>query len=99
MDNPLKTFLDKAGYTTNPEVGDIRMYLAGLVQVALTLVGIILFVLIFYSGFMWLTAGGNEEQIKKARSRMIGALIGFIIVVVSLGITRLIVSWISAAAQ
>jgi len=98
--NELNKFLDRAGYTVAPAGGgDIRVYLAGLVQVSLTLVGIILFILIFYSGFMWLTAGGNEEQIKKARSRLTGALIGFIIVVVSLAVTRMIVSLIGIAAQ
>jgi len=87
--NPLKTFLGEAGYQTfEPGQGDVRLLIAGLIQNALMLVGIIFFVVILYGGYMWLTAGGNEEQVKKARTFISRAIIGLLITLTALIITR-----------
>lgn len=48
----------------------------GSINIVLTLVGLIFLIMIIYSGFQWMTSGGNEELIKKARGRLINASIG-----------------------
>ncbi len=48
--------------------------------------GIFLF-LMAYAGVMWMTAGGNEEQVAKAKKIIKGAVVGFIIVLISYTIT------------
>ena len=40
---------------------DIRLIIARIIRVALSLVGIILVVLMIYAGYLWMTAGGNDE--------------------------------------
>ena len=47
---------------------DIRQIIANIIRVALGLVGLVLTVLIMYGGFLWMTAGGNEEQIGQAKN-------------------------------
>lgn len=66
--------------------------LAGrIVRAALVLVGVIFFALMVYGGSMYLTAGGNEEQVKKSRSVLVRATIGLFIVIFAGSITQFIV--------
>ncbi len=59
---------------------DIRVIIANIIKVALSLLGIILVVLIMYAGFLWMTAGGNEEQITKSKAMLKNAVIGLAII-------------------
>lgn len=62
------------------KIGLIISYILGFL-------GVIFLILTIYSGFQWLTAGGNEETIKKARSRLINAVIGLAIILSAYAIT------------
>jgi excisionase family DNA binding protein len=46
---------------------DIRLFIARIIRIALGFLGTIMFVLMLYGGFLWMTAGGNSEQIDKAK--------------------------------
>lgn len=92
----LDTFLREAGYAAGGG-GDIRLFVAGIIQIALSVVGIIFFLLMLYGGFLWLTAGGNNEQVSRARTLMLSAVFGFIIVLLALTITRFVVGVIESA--
>ena len=59
---------------------DIRTIIANIIRVALSLVGIILVVIIMYGGFLYMTAGGNEEQIGRAKDILKNAVIGLAII-------------------
>lgn len=50
-------------------------------SIILGLVGVIFLFFVVYSGIQWMTAGGNEERITKARSRLTRAGVGLIIIV------------------
>ena len=67
---------------TNPVniVGDI-------IKVALGFLGLIFVILIIWSGYQWMTAGGNSEAITAAKKRMLNAVIGLIIVLSAFTIT------------
>jgi len=52
-----------------------------LVNTVLLLVGIIFLMITVYSGIHWMLAGGNDEKIEKARTRIVRATIGLVIVV------------------
>lgn len=47
------------------------------------LLGVLFIILIIYGGILWMTAGGNEEQVKKAQKYIINAIIGLIIVILA----------------
>ncbi len=72
--------------------GDIRVIIARIIQAALGLMGIVVVVLIIYGGFLWMTAGGDEEKIGKAKKTIINAVIGLAIILSSYAITQFIVT-------
>jgi len=51
-----------------------------IVQYILGFLGVIFLVLVIIGGYQWMTAGGNEESITKAKKRIINATIGIVIV-------------------
>lgn len=59
---------------------DIRIIIARVIRIVLGLLGIILIVIILYGGYLWMTAGGNDEQIAQAKSILVNAVIGLIII-------------------
>lgn len=61
--------------------------IASLIKIFLGFLGIIFIVLIVYSGYNWMTAGGNEEKVTKARTTIFRAIIGLIITVSAYAIT------------
>lgn len=50
-------------------------------------VGLFFFIMVFYGGFRWITARGNEEQVAKAQKTVTAAFIGIVIVLASYSIT------------
>ena len=50
------------------------------IQVFLTAVGALLIGIILYGGYLWMTAGGNEEQVKTAKKWISNSVIGLAIV-------------------
>ncbi len=88
----IKTQLEAAGGSQGADVGapkDPRLIVANIIKVALEFLGMIFFVLTLYAGFLWMTAGGNEEQVGKAKSLLTQAVIGLTIVLSAYSITRL----------
>ncbi|MBI5622058.1 hypothetical protein HY933_04325 [Candidatus Falkowbacteria bacterium] len=67
-----------AGYNT--EQYNLLGYVAKIFRLLLVVVTMVMFFLIIYAGVLWMTAQGNEEQIGKAKSILIGAVIGLAIV-------------------
>lgn len=53
----------------------------------LAFVGVLFFALVIYGGLLWMTAGGNEQQVGKAKTLIIDATIGLIIVLSAYAIT------------
>lgn len=72
------------------QAADPRLIAANIVKAALTLVATIIFVLIAYAGFRWMTAGGNEDQIAQAKQTIFNSTIGLIIILSAYGITILV---------
>ena len=63
---------------------------ASIIKVVLGLLGTIFVILMIYAGILWMTAGGNDEQVKKAQKIIQRAVIGLIIVVLAYAITYFI---------
>jgi len=51
-----------------------------IIQYVMAFIGVVLAVIIVYAGYLWLTAGGNEEQVTKAKTLLKNAVIGLAIV-------------------
>lgn len=70
---------------------DPRLVVGRIINVSLTLLGTIAVVLMVYAGFLWMTAGGNDDQITKARGIIYAAVIGLIIILSAYAITNFII--------
>ncbi len=79
---------DASGLTTT----DLPTMIGRLISAFLGVLGIVLLVIIIYAGFLWMTAGGNAEQVDKAKKWMINAVVGLIIVLASYAITAFIIN-------
>jgi hypothetical protein len=93
----LKTTACKAlGKKTDPK--SLPETIGIIIGIVLSFLGIIFFILIIYGGFLWMTAHGNEEQIKKARNIIVNATIGLAIVLAAYAITAFITTEFQKAA-
>jgi len=84
------SFATSVATTANLSSTPLANVIATIIKVVLGFLATIFLVLIVIAGFQWMTAGGNEEQIKSARSRMVNAIIGLVIVLMAYAITYFI---------
>ncbi len=73
---------EKSGYDPANDV-PVEDRVSSIVAIVLSFLGVIFMVLMIVAGFNWMTAGGNEEQVKKATEMIKSAIIGLIIVAAS----------------
>jgi len=88
---------DSAGYA-NAERGLIYGYVGTIVQYVIATLGIIIFILIIYAGFRWMTAQGNSEQVDEAKAWLRNGVIGLLLVMMAYGIALFIVNRLGGAA-
>ena len=63
-----------------------------IITTILSFLGVIFLVLIIVAGYQWMTAGGNEEEVKKAQQQIKNSVIGLIIVLAAYAISVLVTS-------
>lgn len=85
--------LETAGGEAYGDVSEttIEDFVGDIINTLLSLTGVIFICLIVYGGYLWMTAQGHEDQIKKATSVLRAAFIGIIIVVLAYGITYFVI--------
>jgi hypothetical protein len=69
--------------------------IGGIIKIVLSFLGIVFFVLILYSGILWMTSGGNQTKIETAKQTISSATIGWIIVMSSYSLSVYIMSKLS----
>ncbi len=62
-------------------IGNILNYLLGFV-------GVILLIMLIYGGILWMTAGGSEDNMKKAKGYIVNSIIGLIVILASYAILK-----------
>lgn len=90
----------KSGYQT-AGVSDttLSQTVGMIISVVLGLVGMIFLALTVYAGFLWMTAGGDEEPITKAKNILKASVIGLVIVLAAYSITYFITNNIYQATS
>lgn len=63
-----------------------------VISVVLGFLGVVFLILLIASGFMWMTAGGSEDKVKRAKTILINATIGLVIVLMSYGIASFLLN-------
>ena len=74
-----------AGFPENTQEGSVYFAekIGEIVNILLAFLGVIFIVLIIYGGFLWMTAGGNEDQVGRAKKFITNATIGLVVVMLS----------------
>ena len=88
--DPTDPFGIECGRATGLSPSDPRLVIGRIINVALSLLGIVATVLIVYAGFKWMTAGGNEENVKSAQKILMAAVIGLVIILAAYAISNFV---------
>ncbi|MBU2542309.1 pilin [Patescibacteria group bacterium] len=100
--NELKTQLDAVAGEKGADYGDgqdPRAIIVYVIQISLSVLGIIFIVYVFYAGATWLTSGGDEEKIKNAKKTLTYAILGVVIVFSAYSITLFVKRYLDIAGS
>lgn len=86
-------FANAAGLSS----GNLVDTISSIIRVALGFLGVIAVVIILLGGFKWMTSGGNEEKVKKAKGLIFQGIIGLVIVLSSYAIASFVITSITTA--
>ena len=86
---------NEAGVTTTLNVNTL---IGNVISVVLGFMGVLFLVLTIYAGLMWMTAGGNTDNVKKAKNILVNSVIGLIIVLSSYAIAATVLRYLESSA-
>lgn len=69
---------------------DVFSTISGIINYALTFLGLVALVLMLYAGAIWMLARGNEEEVRKAQDILKGGFIGLVIILGSYAVSRFV---------
>jgi amino acid transporter len=91
QDNIGQIFQSKAGFGTGMTLGDVAYK---VIQGFLSLLAIIFIILVIYAGYSWMTAGGDEAKVTKAKDTIYRAIIGLILILAAYSITYFVFKYV-----
>ena len=83
--------VDVVGDATELGKKDLRETVGAIIKVALGFLGVVAVVVVLIGGFQYMTAGGSEEKVSKARKWIISGIIGLAIILSAYAITSFVV--------
>ena len=91
-----KKFKETAGFGAADVGGNgsLQGIISTAIQGFLSLLAIIFIILIIVAGYGWMTAGGDEQKVTKAKDTIEKAIIGLIIIVAAYSITFFVFKYI-----
>lgn len=97
QDYGIEVVSNSLGNTLGSPGLDPRVFAARIIQVILSFLGLIALGLILYAGVVWMTSGGSEDKIDKAKSTLKNAVIGLFIILASWTITTYVIAKITGS--
>lgn len=91
--------LQEVGGNIGLSATDPRIIAANIINVALSLIAFVLLGMILYAGYTWMTAGGDNEKVKKAQTTIRNAIIGVAIILSSWAITKFVLQSLTDATR
>lgn len=89
----LKTAAARTGLSTSCSGTDCLTIIVGnTINVVLGFLGIVLFAMLVYAGWQWMTAGGDSKQVQEAKARIFNAIAGLVIIAASYAIATFVLS-------
>ncbi len=71
--------------------------ITSIINVALSLLGIVAVVIVLIGGFKWMTAGGNDDKVTEGRKYITSGVIGIAIILSAWAVTRFVIKSLSDA--
>jgi len=79
-----------AGGTRLPNDTSLSGFIMKIINIALTIAGLIAVLFLIIGGFRYITSAGNEETAEQAKKIITNAIIGVIVIILSFVIVRVI---------
>jgi hypothetical protein len=76
---------------------DISALVGNIIQGFLALIGIVLFIIVIYSGITWMLAGGDSGKVQKSKDYLTNGIIGLIVVALAYAISNFVLDAIITA--
>ena len=76
-------------------IKDIPTFIGIIIKGLLGVVGSLSLIMFIYGGFLWITSGGNEDNIKKGKETLKWAILGIVIVFSSYALLNFVLDIIS----
>ena len=86
-----------AAYGGTAPTTNILDYIGSIITAIFGLLGIVFLFLTLYAGYLWMTAMGDPKKVTKAKDILAQSVIGLIILVLSYGISYMVVGTIGFA--
>lgn len=83
--------LNEFGSQTQLGTKSLTATIASVINVAMGLLGMVVVVLILAGGFLWMTSGGEEAKVTKAKGLIFGGVIGLAIILSAYAVAQFVV--------
>jgi len=83
-------------FKTSPEnVKGVPEIVVGVLNVVLGFLGLFFVILLTYSGFLWMTAAGDEKKVRTAQQYLSYGIIGILIIIAAWAIANFVITAIT----
>lgn len=89
--SPTELLPTGVGTTAGLGTQDIRLTIAKIIRVAMSLLGIVAVVIVLIGGFIWMTAGGNDDKVAEAKKWIYAGVIGLAIILSAYAIATFVI--------
>ncbi len=98
-ESPLETVIGQTEYKPVDSKTNLTSQIANIIKIFLSLLGIIFVLLTIYAGVLWMTAGGNDEQVAKSKTIIKNCIIGLMVALSAYAITYYVTENIIGVTQ
>ncbi len=81
-----------AGMAADTGGGGLPTLIGRFITVLLGVLGIIFVIMVIYAGILYMTAGGEDDKVKKAKKLLTQSIIGLVIIVSAYSISTFVIS-------
>lgn len=99
LTNTMTNVATNAGYTPESGEGSLIITIGKFVRLILSFLGILFLIFIIISGLQWMTAGGDENAVKQAKTRIKNATIGFVVIILAYAITYFVIGLLTNSSM
>lgn len=71
--------------------GDLAQVILRIINYVLAIVGVIALAYLVYGGFMYITSAGNEDKVEAAKTIIVNAVIGVVVIGVAAAIVNFVI--------